>query len=115
MTFTVRSRAAFCGALFFAAACTDSNPAATPPAPIPDPAQQVAALSCAVDVRAAPLACRSAQPGGASDARSVILGGQGINLRLASSGTAYDAGTQILRSDVTVENLTTQMLATTDG
>jgi hypothetical protein len=115
MTFTVRLRAAFCGALLFAAACTDSNPAATPPAPVPDPTQQVSALSCAVDVRASTLACRSAQPGGASDARSVILGGQGVNVRLASSGTAYDAGTGILSSDVTVENLTMQMLGTTDG
>jgi len=34
--------------------------------------------------------------------RSVILGGQGIYVRLTSSGTAYDAATQVFWSNVTV-------------
>jgi len=32
--------------------------------------------------------------------RSVILGGQGIYVRLTSSGTAYDAATQVFSSNV---------------
>jgi len=114
MTPTVRLRAAFCGVLLAAAACVDSNPAAAP-GPIAAPAESHGALSCAVDVRASTLACRPARPETAAGARTTILGGQGVNVRLASSGTAYDAGAGILRSDVTVENLASQMLGTADG
>jgi len=109
-----RHAAAFC-AIFALAACADRNPIAPPPGAAPVPAQALSALRCAVDVRAGTLACRPAQPGPAQGVRGVIMGGQGLNVRLASSGTSYDAGTGILRSDVTVENLTAQMLGTTDG
>jgi len=108
-----RPAAAFCAVLALAA-CADRSPtAARPAAPVPTPA--LSALRCAVDVRAGTLDCRPSQPDRANGVQSVILGGQGLNVRLASSGTAYDAGTGILRSDVTVENLTGQMLGTRDG
>jgi len=109
-----RHAAAFC-AMLALAACADRSPTAPPPTAAPVPTQALSALRCTVDVRAATLACRPSQPGPAQGARGVILGGQGLNVRLASSGTSYDAGTGILRTDVTVENLTTQMLGTTDG
>ncbi|HEX6747840.1 MAG TPA: hypothetical protein VF092_11155 [Longimicrobium sp.] len=101
-------------AMLASAACADRNPAAAPPAQSPGPAP-LGALRCTVDVRAGTLACRAAQPDAAPGVRGAVLGGQGLNVRLASSGTSYDAATEILRSDVTVENLTTQMLGTADG
>ena len=100
-------------AMAFAAACADRNPASAPPEAVPAPARPGLELRCSVDVRARTLAC--AQPDAAAGARRALLGGQGLYVRLASSGTAYDAGTGILRSDVTVENLTSQLLGTTDG
>ncbi len=108
----VRLAAALCAAAL-SAACADrdpSLPAATDPAPAPPDA---ALLRCTVVVRAGTLACE--RMGAPSGVRGVLLGGQGVRVRLASSGTSYDAGTQILRSDVTVENLTGQALGTTNG
>jgi hypothetical protein len=105
-------RAAFLAALLIPAACTDRNPTDVAPEP---PAASAAVLRCTVDVRAATLACRpegAETPAGISP---VILGGQGTNVRLASSGTAYNSATGVLRSDVTVENLTAQALGTEDG
>ncbi len=112
---TLRLAAASSLAALVLAACADRNPAAPPPGQAPSPAQPYGALRCAVDVRAGTLACRAAQPEGAPGVRGAVLGGQGLNVRLASSGTSYDAGTEILRSEVTVENLTSQMLGSTDG
>jgi hypothetical protein len=43
------------------------------------------------------------------------LGRQDIYVRLASSGTQYDAGTSILSSNVTVQNLLRQAMGTEDG
>lgn len=95
------------------AACTDRNPTAPGEAPqTPTPAP-FSALLCTADVRAASLVC--APQGVAPGVSAVILGGQGTNVRLASSGTAYDSATSVLRSDVTVENLTAQVLGMVDG
>ena len=104
---------ALAAVLLGVAACGDRNPAALPDA-VPPPPSAVAALRCEADVRAGTLACRpegARTPAGAS---AVILGAQGVNVRLSSSGTSYD-GTSILRSDVRVENLIPQALGTADG
>lgn len=100
--------------LIAAAACADRNPAEPPAAPAPAPPSAAVLLRCHVDVRAAALTC-AAEGGAAAGVSAAILGGQGTHVRLASSGTAYDAGTATLRSDVTVENLTAQALGTADG
>jgi len=107
-----RLAAALCAAAV-SAACADRGPSLLP-ATDPAPAlANAAVLRCTVAVRAGTLACERVGP--PSGVRGVILGGQGVNVRLASSGTSYDAGTQILRSDVTVQNLTGQPLGTTNG
>ncbi|HEX6368066.1 MAG TPA: Ig-like domain-containing protein [Longimicrobium sp.] len=93
------------------AACTDRNPAGFA-APEPPPSA-VAMLTCTVRVAAGTVAC-GAPDAGAPGASAAILGGQGSNVRLASTGMAYD-GDSIFRMDVTVENLTAQALGTADG
>ncbi|HEU4556998.1 MAG TPA: Ig-like domain-containing protein [Longimicrobium sp.] len=96
--------------------CADRDPAGAPPVRAPEPELgPYGALRCTVQVRGGTVSCSMAKPGVAPGVRAAILGGQGLNVRLASSGTSYDAGTGILRTDVTVENLTTQMLGTEDG
>lgn len=85
---------------FAAGACTDgvTVPAAPPP-------QALAALACDVDVAAGVLACASPGPAAGGDVRLAIIGGQDRNVRLASSGAAYDSATGIFSLDVTVQNL----------
>lgn len=109
-----RCAAALGAMIVAAAACSERGPL---PLPVTEPAPaspNAAALRCTVAVRAGTLACEPLRADG-SAARGVILGGQGTNVRLASSGTAYDSTFQLLSTDVTVQNLTAQPLGTTNG
>ncbi|HEU4453496.1 MAG TPA: hypothetical protein VFR81_10580 [Longimicrobium sp.] len=104
------------GLVAASAACSDRNPAPLPETPaveVPPPVH--AALRCSMDVRARKLACAPAGPETAPGVSPLIVGGQGTNVLLTSTGTSYDSTTQVLRSDVTVQNLMPQALGTTDG
>ena len=95
-------------------ACTDRD-ALTPELPKPD--DGLASIECHVNVAKGAMTC--APPATFRTARGVnaaihTLGGQEEYVKLASSGTSYDTGTQILQSSVTVQNLTQQVLGT-DG
>lgn len=96
-----------------ALACTEHGPAAPT---VPPTGEFTAAISCQASVGTPALSCGSAVAGATHgiDA-SVILGGQGTYVLLASSGTAYNTTTQVFSSNVTVKNLITQPMATTDG
>jgi hypothetical protein len=86
------------------------------PAPAPDD-RSVTRCTVAVSSRTVTCSGPQADASGLSTAASAdrILGGQDVYVRLSSSGTAYDAGTEILSTNVTVENLTRSMMGTTDG
>lgn len=72
-------------------------------------------LSCSVQVAEAEMTCEDWTEGRPSGLRSaLIIGGQDLYVRLTSSGTSYDSGTQIFSSTVAVQNLT-QHLMGTDG
>jgi hypothetical protein len=88
------------------AACSDSNPLATRPVP-QDPGTSLATLTCTVEVRTGSLSCERArmQPGATQARQDKLFGGQGVYVQLASSGTVYDSGTEVLSSNVTVQNL----------
>jgi len=113
-------RARFSGAactLLLAAACADgfSSPL-DPPPPAPVPGDALEVVSCQADVRAGSVKCgpyEGVGGGGVSAAR--ILGGQGINVRLANTNVQYDPSTEIFSMDVTVQNLLAQRLGTPDG
>jgi hypothetical protein len=45
----------------------------------------------------------------------ILIGKQDLFVRITSSGTVYDSGTQILQSSVNVENMLKQMIGTADG
>jgi hypothetical protein len=102
------------------AACHDA--AVTPlTAPTPQDGANPAAI-CSMNVRERTLSCASTIPSAGSKSSASggavfdrILGGQDIYIRLASSGTSYDGGTQILSTNVTVQNLTRSLMGTTDG
>ncbi|HVG44197.1 MAG TPA: hypothetical protein VM890_05680 [Longimicrobium sp.] len=99
-------------ALPLLAACVDRSPT-LPVVPADLPVSTVA-LTCTVDVAPARMTCAPLQPSGSARAAK-ILGGQDKYVQLASSGTAYDGGTQIFSSNVTVQNLLKQNIGTTDG
>lgn len=94
-------------------ACTDRQ-LVLPAAQLPDAPNPVAAVSCRVNVRDNLMECtRDALPGGARGDK--LLGGQDVYVKLSSSGTSYDSGTEILSSNVTVQNLLRQAMGTEDG
>ncbi|HEU0052002.1 MAG TPA: hypothetical protein VFQ39_02450 [Longimicrobium sp.] len=101
-----------CG-LILLAACTDRD-ALAPSPPVPDGAR-LAMLECRVSVRQATLTCVPATPNlpGISAAR--IIGEQDVYVKLASSGTSYDGGTETLQSNVTVQNLVAASMGTANG
>lgn len=101
-------RAWLAAALPLLAACADREITlpATPGAPAP-----IAAAECTVRVREATMVCTDARRTTASGARAdKILGGQDVYVRLTSTSGVYDAGTQILSTSVTVQNLLRQTM-----
>lgn len=74
-------------------------------------------FTCVVTVASQDMNCSETSDGASSSGvrANRIIGGQDIYIKLASSGTAYDAGTQILSSNVTVQNLAQTLMGTGDG
>ncbi|HYH78874.1 MAG TPA: hypothetical protein VEX86_03735, partial [Longimicrobium sp.] len=94
-----RLRRAWCAAALplAAAACTDRTltlPATAEPAP-----QAVRVAECRVDVAAQTMVCTAPRPAGTAARADILLGGQDVYVRLSSSGTSYDSGTEILSSN----------------
>jgi hypothetical protein len=101
--------------VLLAGACTDGPVAPRAPAAA---AGQVAYAECRVDVRAQTLTCSQARlaPATPKGVRAdVTIGGQDVYVKMASSGTSYDSGTEVLSSSVTVQNLLQQVMGTSDG
>ena len=77
-------------------------------------------ITCHAFVSAGTLDCAASQPQATQQAArgmsfDLVLGGQGALVRLASSGTAYNSGTQTFSSNVTLENLIAQVMNSADG
>ena len=79
-------------------------------------------ITCAAAVRAGTLTCAAAHPGATPHVQrasgmslDLVVGGQGALVRLASSNTSSNSGTQTFQSDVTLENLIAQSMNTADG
>lgn len=76
-------------------------------------------MRCTASVADRTVTCGEATLAGPSALRAQldqhVLGGQGVYVRLASSGVAYNAGTSIYSFAATVQDLSTVALATSDG
>jgi hypothetical protein len=103
-----RCRRSFAVALLLlASACVDRNPLSPERAlPAPEP---LASIQCRVTVASGAMACSPKAPS-IGGAQANIVGGQEVYVKLASSGTSYDNGTEILSSTVTVQNLLEQTM-----
>lgn len=85
----------------------------TDPEPPGDPGLQ--AISCVADLVQSTLQCGSATGLRAAASGPLTIGGQGTYVHLTSGGTAYNSGTQIFTTTVTLENLLAGPLGTGDG
>lgn len=98
-------------------ACSDlTRPSITPVVPKGPMGQK--SLLCNVSVKTKELSCSDVPTvtGIPSAVRANrIVGGQDMYVKLSSSGTSYDAGTQIFSTDVTVQSLMQTVIGTTDG
>jgi len=93
------------------AACAESSAPTAPKNQF-----RIELITCQASVRAGTLDCVASQPQAARGVSfDLVLGGQGALVRLASSGTTYNGGTQTFSSNVTVENLIAQSMNTADG
>jgi len=112
---TLRASAVAAAVLLGACADRVTAPAAGPRAPD----APSSAVRCTVSVRTGTLACAPGTGGGTLAARvpagrraattpypgARIIGGQGVNVQVASSNVAFDSLTRVLSADVTVQNL----------
>jgi len=106
----VPARAGAAALALLLAACSDQNPLA----PTPHTPTALTALVCTVDVHAGTMGCRAQEPSAGANL-DVMYGGQEKYVKLASAGTTFDSGTNILSSNVTVQNLLHVLIGTTDG
>jgi|GEM_PF-1311020 len=83
----------------------------SPEAPLP---ANTVKIGCVVDVREGSVACATTSPD-ASGVDPLILGGQDLNVLLTGTETSYDENTGKFSSTVTVQNLTSQVMGTSDG
>jgi hypothetical protein len=85
-------------------------------APEPSMAERAALMTCTVVVSPASMTCKPVElvtPEGVQADR--IIGGQDTYIKLASSNNAYDGGTFVFSTDVTLQNLVQYLIGTTDG
>lgn len=93
-------------------ACSDQ-----PTAVEETPLTLLAAVRCAADARTETLSCESSPGVGATGAGRALLwvGGQHHYVRLSGTGTTHHAGTDVLSTRVSVQNLLLAPMGTTDG
>jgi Tol biopolymer transport system component len=102
--------------LLFAAACADGTGPVAPAPAEPGPGATLDVVACQADLGAATVLCRPSEGGAAGGPSAVrTLGGQGVNVRLASNGVVYDSAAQVFEMKVTVQNLLAQRMGTADG
>jgi len=107
--------AALSAVVWLVAACAESSAPTTPKNQF-----RTELITCQASVSAGTLDCAASQPEATQQAArgmsfDLVLGGQGALVRLASSGTAYNSGTQTFSSNVTLENLISQVMNSADG
>jgi len=77
--------------------------------------EATAYLSCRVDVQGGVLSCNGQDLSGTGGAIGAIIGGQNVYVQLASNGVAYDEANEVFSASVTVKNLSSQVLGSSDG
>jgi alpha-tubulin suppressor-like RCC1 family protein len=99
-------------------ACQDQPVSGAPDAEAPGRGTTLAELRCVVSVAPGTVSCQDAEASGNAGGASrtmVTVGGQHHYVRLANSGTVYDAVAGTFSTTVTVQNLLLAALGTADG
>ena len=89
-------------------ACSDQLPpsALRDPSALPGSVNTLQAFDCTGSIGGT-VECKPAR-GGLGGASGVLIGGQNSNVKLTSSNSSYNSGTEIFQFDVTVQNLLDQ-------
>ncbi|HEX7978963.1 MAG TPA: hypothetical protein VF461_10200 [Gemmatimonadaceae bacterium] len=95
------------------AACSESTLPTDGSPLVPSGRALLAELTCNADVAAQRISCAPATPSLAGASADLIIGGQNVYTKLTSTNVVNNGTT--LTGDVTVQNLTAQPWATTDG
>jgi hypothetical protein len=74
------------------------------------PALRGDAVECAADARSGTLTCGTLRPASAPGMHPMLMGGQGVYIRLTSTNTHFDESTRTFTADVRLSNLLAQML-----
>jgi len=98
--------------LLVLAACADD-----PAGSAADPAalRPLAMFECLADVRGASVSCRPAGVAPAAGRSDLMVGWQGVYVRVTATGAVYNSGTEEFSADFTVQSLLGQPMGTTDG
>jgi len=81
----------------------------------PDESAGTQLLQCRVDVRSGELSCAGQDPALGDGVLGAVIGGQGMYVKLASNNVAYDEATEVFSANVTVQNLSNQVIGSIDG
>ena len=104
--------------LFVGAALTACNDDITRPGLEPGPSHKPAAtgvsFTCSASVSDRKVRCAPSETPKLG-AMGNVIGGQDVYIRLTSSGTQYDGGTEILSTNVTLQSLVQTLMGTTDS
>lgn len=107
-----------------AVACTEESAAPSakavePEGPSYDPRSQMTVLSCVASKSKLTVTCSAPQLGTKNvkggPVTDIIYGGQNTFITVTSSNVAYNSGTGRFTFDVTIKNLLSQSIGTTDG
>jgi Bacterial Ig-like domain (group 2) len=92
-------------------ACTDRNPVTGDVPTEPAPGPLTSRLECRADVTRRTVECAAAAPSGPR--ANLFVGSQDVYVKLRTTGVAFAAG--VLSADVTLQNLLSQPMGTSDG
>lgn len=110
----MRHSAALPAVFLLLAACSDALPSGPAPDAAAPPATYRAELRCTAEVAQPRLTCDGDAAGGAGPSRSLIVGGQHVYVRLASSNAGYNPSDSTFQVEVSVENLMAQVFGSPD-
>lgn len=98
------------------AACSDRLPSGSIPGADPiGRAKLTLHLRCEVQAASGKMRCGTLQTNGDGTSRSLVYGGQGRYVELASSNFVHDELAELVQFDATVKNLLLQPIGTADG
>src|SRR5690606_35831095 len=107
--------AVFLGSALLAACEREDGPLSPGPETAPELETVQATFVCHADLKTESIGCVPQTPALPDGTSGALIGGQGTYIHLEAANVSYDAGNERFSAVVTVRNLLTQPLGTSDG